>query len=183
MAAELLARDDAYSVDGSTLRIAAPGILVNDQFGPAVRTQLVSEPAHGTVSIEADGSFRYVADPGYYGYDRFQYSLTGPGATTSLGTVTVDVTLTLPGGAVLRDPSSDPFTLTASLTDEVAIELTTADLISASFEWLVPSVALTVPGLLLVGIILAQGAGALIWLPLIRRFRKGMTLRRAGMRG
>ena len=41
-----------------------------------------------------------------------------------------------------------------------------------------PSVALTVPGVLLVGFILGQGMGALIWLPLIRRFRRGMTLRR-----
>ena len=170
-------------MDGSSLAIDAPGVLGNDQFGPAVLMQLVGQPAHGTVSIAADGSFRYVADPGFYGYDQFQYSLSGTGAGPSVGTVIVNVTLTLPGGGVLRDPGSDPFTLSASDTDDIGIKLTTADLVSASIEWLVPSVALTVPGLLIVGIILVQGAGAAMWIPWIRRFRKGLTVKKAGLPG
>ena len=119
------------------------------------------------------------ADPGFYGLDTFQYELISPTGQTSLATVDVSVALVLPGGAVLRDPRSDPFTVSKDAGNPSDFEMTTSDLVAGSFEWLVPSVALTVPGVLLVGIILAQGAGALIWLPLIRRFRRGMTWRRA----
>jgi hypothetical protein len=37
------------------------------------------------------------------------------------------------------------------------------------FLWAVPSLALSVPGLLLVGAVLAQAAGGLAWIPIARR--------------
>jgi hypothetical protein len=37
------------------------------------------------------------------------------------------------------------------------------------FDWAVPGVILTGPGLLLIVLILAQAAGALAWLPIVRR--------------
>jgi hypothetical protein len=159
--------------------VAAPGLLSNDQWVAGTRVALTTSAAHGQIKLQADGSFAYEADPGFYGLDRFQYELISPTGQTSLATVDVSVELVLPGGGVLRDPRSDPFTVSNGDDGASDFQMTTSDLVTTSFEWLVPSVALTVPGVLLVGIILAQGAGALIWLPLIRRFRRGMTWRRA----
>jgi hypothetical protein len=41
----------------------------------------------------------------------------------------------------------------------------------SGFEWAVPSLVLTVPGALVLLIILIQAAGGIVWLPLLRRFR------------
>jgi hypothetical protein len=38
-----------------------------------------------------------------------------------------------------------------------------------AIEWLVPTLVVTVPGILLMLAILAQGAGALLWLPYAKR--------------
>jgi hypothetical protein len=45
-------------------------------------------------------------------------------------------------------------------------------------EWAVPALVLSVPGLLLVLAILAQAAGGLLWLPIVRRWLGGFGLRR-----
>jgi hypothetical protein len=45
-------------------------------------------------------------------------------------------------------------------------------------DWDVPALVLTVPGLLLVLAVLAQMAGGLIWLPLVRRWLGGLGVRR-----
>ena len=47
-----------------------------------------------------------------------------------------------------------------------------------AFLWAVPSLALSVPGLLLVVAILAQAAGGLAWIPVARRKIGGFGLRR-----
>jgi hypothetical protein len=46
-----------------------------------------------------------------------------------------------------------------------------------AFLWAVPSLALSVPGLLLVAAILAQAAGGLAWIPIVRRRIGGFGLR------
>lgn len=48
----------------------------------------------------------------------------------------------------------------------------------ALFEWAVPALVLTVPGLLLAIAVLAQAAGGLLWLPVVRRWLGGFGLRR-----
>ena len=40
-------------------------------------------------------------------------------------------------------------------------------------EWVVPTLAFTIPGFLLILIALAQGFGGVIWLPLVRRWLRG----------
>jgi hypothetical protein len=46
------------------------------------------------------------------------------------------------------------------------------------FEWAVPAIVLTVPGLLLIVALLAQAAIGLVWLPMIRRHLAGVGIRR-----
>ena len=48
----------------------------------------------------------------------------------------------------------------------------------ALFDWAVPALVLTVPGLLLVIAVLAQAAGGLLWLPVVRRWLGGFGLRK-----
>ena len=48
----------------------------------------------------------------------------------------------------------------------------------ALLEWAVPAIVLSVPGLLLLLAVLAQAAGGLLWLPVVRRWLGGFGLRR-----
>jgi hypothetical protein len=48
----------------------------------------------------------------------------------------------------------------------------------ASFDWAVPTLALSVPGLLLIIAVLAQGGAGLAWMPFVRRWLGGRGVRR-----
>jgi len=50
--------------------------------------------------------------------------------------------------------------------------------ISGLVVWAVPALVLTVPGLLLLLAVIAQAAGALLWLPVARRWLGGFGIRR-----
>ena len=51
----------------------------------------VNGPSHGTLSLNADGSFRYTPDAGYSGTDTFTYAATDSYLTSSVATVTIVV--------------------------------------------------------------------------------------------
>ena len=51
----------------------------------------VSDPAHGTVRLNPDGSVTYTPDPGYQGGDTFTYTVTDGNGGTATTTVTVTV--------------------------------------------------------------------------------------------
>jgi len=77
------------------LSIPAPGLLpaANPQAGAATTTRTAAvdaSPAHGTVSLKADGSFVYTPSKDYVGTDSFTYKVTG-GTTTIPGTATIIV--------------------------------------------------------------------------------------------
>jgi hypothetical protein len=57
------------------LSVAASGVLGNDSDtdGAALSAALVSGPAHGTLTLEPDGSFRYAPAADYHGPDAFTY--------------------------------------------------------------------------------------------------------------
>ncbi|HWJ93694.1 MAG TPA: Ig-like domain-containing protein, partial [Telluria sp.] len=68
---------NAYGTDEDvTLAVdAAHGVLANDSDvnGDALAASLVAGPAHGTLKLNADGSFTYLADANYNGADSFSY--------------------------------------------------------------------------------------------------------------
>lgn len=71
-----IAVGNSYSIgQDTTLNVAAPGILNNDSDadGDSLTAIWASDPAHGSVSINADGSFDYSPDSGYFGTDSFTY--------------------------------------------------------------------------------------------------------------
>src|SRR5262249_21182099 len=90
---------DAYTaaMNQSLSITAARGVLANDHDvetdDPApLHTQLVSQPAHGTLALNADGSFVYTPSADYLGADAFTYA-----AVDHLNAVgnTVTVTITV----------------------------------------------------------------------------------------
>jgi hypothetical protein len=87
------AKADTYSTPADqTLDVASPGVLANDD-GLALTAGVVSGPSHGTLTLKADGSFRYVPDAGYSGIDHFSYrDGDSAGEYSATATVTLDVT-------------------------------------------------------------------------------------------
>jgi VCBS repeat-containing protein len=69
--------DNGYGTDEDVGLVvdAAHGVLANDTDlnGDTLKAALVSGPAHGTLSFNADGSFEYHAAANYNGADSFSY--------------------------------------------------------------------------------------------------------------
>lgn len=76
-APQAIAVGDFYSTsqDVPLVIVSAAGVLANDTLtgaGPFTAT-VVSEPQHGSVSLNADGGFTYTPAAGYSGSDSFTY--------------------------------------------------------------------------------------------------------------
>jgi uncharacterized repeat protein (TIGR01451 family) len=97
-----VAVSDSYTTTrNATLVIAAPGVLANDTDpnGDALTAVLVTNPAHGTLALNTDGSFTYNPHGGYTGPDSFIYRARDSSNTSSANT-NVALTVTLPGTPV-----------------------------------------------------------------------------------
>lgn len=99
--------DDEYSVnEDGVLEVPAPGVLDNDLAAAADAT-LVNGPAHGTLTLNADGSFVYTPTANFHGTDTFDYSLEVTDPKRVAGTeameppMTATVTITV-------NPVNDP---------------------------------------------------------------------------
>ena len=86
--------DDTYqTLQDTALTEAAPGVLTNDtdvDTGTTKTAGAASDPANGTVTLNADGSFTYTPDSGFVGVDTFTYEVSD-GVATDVATVTVTV--------------------------------------------------------------------------------------------
>ncbi|WP_299686023.1 Ig-like domain-containing protein, partial [uncultured Dokdonia sp.] len=84
-------------------------VLDNDTFNPNSDVEVtdVTNPANGTVTINADGTVTYTPDPNYNGTDTFDYTVTvtnpDGSTTTETATVTVIVTPDNPSLELLKD--------------------------------------------------------------------------------
>jgi len=89
-----VATDDAYSTDEDvTMNIAAAGVLTNDvDIDSTVITAIkVTDPAHGTLSLNADGSFVYTPSTNWNGVDTFTYKANDGALDSNIATVTITV--------------------------------------------------------------------------------------------
>ena len=89
-----VAAGDSYSVEsGKTLTVNAPGVLANDSDpdGDAMTAEPASEPAHGTLALNANGSLTYTPTAGYAGADSFTYRAVAAGASSAAATVAITV--------------------------------------------------------------------------------------------
>ena len=102
----LVASDDFYATHANqTLTISAPGVLVNDSDSNAnavLKSVLASQPSHGVVILNADGSFTYTPTHNYVGSDSFTYKAFDGLVSSSAVTVTINV---LPAAPTVVDDS------------------------------------------------------------------------------
>ncbi len=98
IAPTVTAVNDAYTVgQAKSLSVAAAaGVLANDTTSSGSLTaSLVTGPVHGTLSLNADGSFTYVHDGVGGAPDSFIYRTTsGPSSATATVTITIAPTVT-----------------------------------------------------------------------------------------
>ena len=90
-----VAGNDSYTTAEDTpLSVAAPGVLGNDSDvdGNALSAVLVSAPAHGSVALNANGSFTYTPAANYNGSDSFTYTANDGSANSNVATVSITVT-------------------------------------------------------------------------------------------
>src|SRR5207249_11101435 len=80
--------------EDTQLTVGAPGVLVNDSDvdGDILTAVLVSGPAHGTLTLNADGSLVYMPAPNFNGTDSFTYKASDGQAQSGVATVTITVT-------------------------------------------------------------------------------------------
>jgi subtilisin len=90
-----VAYDDCYSTnEDTTLSVTAPGVLANDSDAENnnLTTIKVSEPSHGDVTLNADGSFSYTPQTNFSGTDSFTYKAYDGSLESNTATVTITVT-------------------------------------------------------------------------------------------
>ena len=92
--APVAAVDSYTTTEDTPLTIAAPGVLANDTDvdSTALTAGLVSGPAHGTLTLNPDGSFIYTPAANFSGSDSFTYDAYDASSDSNVATVTITVT-------------------------------------------------------------------------------------------
>ncbi len=102
------ANPDTYTTAYDTaLNVPAPGVLGNDSDpdGNALTAALASGPAHGTLTLNSNGSFTYTPAAGYSGSDSFTYKAYDGSLYSAAAAVAI---------AVGPAPATDKVTITAA---------------------------------------------------------------------
>ena len=104
-----VANDDSYSVKQTeSLTVTAPGVLANDSdadLNPLTAT-LVTGPSHGSLTLNADGSFNYTPATAFFGVDGFTYQIHDGTSVGNIATVKLTVVQTIGGVVSTGDPGS-----------------------------------------------------------------------------
>jgi uncharacterized delta-60 repeat protein len=100
-----VAAADSYSIlENETLNVATSGVLANDtdpDTGDILTAIKDTDPTHGTLTFNGDGSFNYVAVLNYHGPDSFTYHVSDGQLSSGIVTVSITVVQTnLPPTAV-----------------------------------------------------------------------------------
>ncbi|HEU4699438.1 MAG TPA: Ig-like domain-containing protein [Gemmatimonadales bacterium] len=92
-AAPTAANDGYQTLEDQRLTIGAPGVLGNDSDpdGDRLTAAVVQEPQHGTLTLNADGSFSYLGATDYNGTDSFTYTASDGTHTSAPATVTLTI--------------------------------------------------------------------------------------------
>ncbi len=154
-------------LEDTVLPVTVPGVLGNDDLNGGTGTlsaAKVTDPAHGTVSLQPDGSFVYTPAANYFGPDSFQYkAVVGQGPITftvdqNNSDLNVDVTTNVSATGVsdrkdvdvatkgtitaLILPPQTPFgsaqvrTLDVTVAEQANLEMCVAKLFGGCIGWL-----------------------------------------------
>ena len=85
---------ESYSLDeDGSLVVGEPGVLGNDgdADGDTLSAGVATDPAHGSLTLNADGTFSYTPDANYHGADSFTYRANDGVADSAEVTVTLTI--------------------------------------------------------------------------------------------
>jgi VCBS repeat-containing protein len=120
-----VAVDDTYGTPEDTLlSVSAPGVLSNDtdaDLDPLTAIK-VTDPAHGILTLNADGSFTYDPEDDWSGVDSFTYKANDTHADSNTANVTVTV-------AAVNDPPevTDPGSQSSAEGDVISLQIVATD--------------------------------------------------------
>ena len=106
-----VADNDSYSVSaGGTLEVtAADGVLNGDididNTSAQLSAVLGTGPAHGTLTLNSNGSFTYKPAANFNGVDSFTYHASDGAASSNVSTVSITVAPGVETGPVAEDPA------------------------------------------------------------------------------
>jgi large repetitive protein len=125
-----VARDDALATDEDTLLTG--NVLANDTDpdGDTLTAVQESAPSHGTLTLNADGSFSYEPAANFNGSDSFTYKATDGSADSDVATVNIAVNPVndAPVNSVPANPSTNEDTaLTFNSANNNAISISDVD--------------------------------------------------------
>jgi VCBS repeat-containing protein len=86
--------DSAFSVaENGSIFVAGPGVLANadNPSGNTLSAVLLTSTTHGSLSLNADGSFTYTPGSNFAGTDSFTYEATDGTLLTNIATVTLTI--------------------------------------------------------------------------------------------
>ncbi len=86
-----VALDDAFTVEAGVPTKLHPLDNDYDVDGDALTPAIKTGPAHGTASVNPDGTMTYTADPGYYGADTITYMANDGKADSHTATIAIAV--------------------------------------------------------------------------------------------
>jgi VCBS repeat-containing protein len=90
-----VAANDSYTLGKNTsLTVAAPGVLANDTDldGDILTAVKLTDPLHGTLTLNSNGSFTYTPASNYFGADSFTYEANDGLANSQVATVSLTIT-------------------------------------------------------------------------------------------
>ncbi|EPE99272.1 tandem-95 repeat protein, partial [Rhizobium grahamii] len=125
-----VATGDSYTTDEDTaLVINAAGVLANDSDvdGNTLKSVLVNGPAHGSLTLNADGSFTYTPAANYSGADSFTYKANDGTADSAPVTVSIDVKPVNDGEAKLSITDTTQTAGAPKVGDLLTAAIATAD--------------------------------------------------------
>ena len=116
-----VAVDDAYATEEDTrLTVPASGVLGNDtdDDGDALTAVPDSGPGNGTLTLNANGSFDYTPNAGFFGTDSFTYHANDGSDDSNVAAVTITVVIRDSDGDTIRDADDNcPFDINLDQAD------------------------------------------------------------------
>jgi hypothetical protein len=122
-----VAQPDAYSgAAGTTLLVAAPGVLGNDSDadGDALVTEMVGGVASGSLTLNTNGGLQYTPAAGFSGSATFSYRVRDGVVWSGPTTVTLTIAAPVPTPAPVPPPTPAP-TATPRPTSPPTVPLAT----------------------------------------------------------
>jgi VCBS repeat-containing protein len=105
-----VANNDSYTIaEDTVLNVSASGVLANDTDadGNPLTAVLATGPAHGTLTLNANGSFIYTPAANYNGADSFTYRAADGALSSGAATVTITISPGLVSPGLISINASD----------------------------------------------------------------------------